>query len=83
MHGFQTWEVLWAFLRTKEPWGITKSTQEYNQVCLPFREELLANPKLMSVFSFTLSMTGKINFQTGKAILLQVEFSRIPINFKQ
>lgn len=27
MHGFQTWEVLWAFVRTKEPWGIPKSTQ--------------------------------------------------------
>ena len=36
-----------------------------------------------SVFSFILSMTGKINFQTGKAILLPVEFSRIPSNFKQ
>ena len=83
MHGFQTLEVLWAFLRTKEPRGITKSTQEYNQVCLPFCEELLANPKLISVFSLILSMISKINFQTGKAILLQVEFSRIPINFKQ
>ena len=56
---------------------------EYNQVCLPFHEELLANPKLISVFSLILSMTGNINFQTGKVILLQVEFSRIPINFKQ
>ena len=74
MHGFQTWEVLWAFLRTKEPWGITKSTQEYNQVCLPFREELLANPKLISVFSLILSMIGKINFQTGKAILYKLNF---------
>ena len=33
------------------------------------------------VFSLILSMTGKINFQTGKAILLPVEFSRIPSNF--
>ena len=56
---------------------------EYNKVCLPFHEELLANPKLISVFSLILSMISKINFQTGKAILLQVEFSRIPINFKQ
>ena len=54
-----------------------------NQVCLPFHKELLANPKLISVFSLILSMTGNINFQTGKVILLQVEFSRIPINFKQ
>ena len=36
-----------------------------------------------SVFSYILSMTGKINFETGKAILLPVEFSRIPCNFKQ
>ena len=28
-------------------------------------------------------MTGKINCQTGKAILLPVEFSRIPSNFKR
>ena len=34
------------------------------------------------VFSLILSTTGKINFQTGKAILLPVEFSRIPSNFK-
>ena len=31
---------------------------EYNQVCLPFHEELLANPKLISVFSLILSMIG-------------------------
>ena len=36
-----------------------------------------------SVFSYILSMTGKINFETGKAILLPIEFSRIPCNFKQ
>ena len=35
------------------------------------------------VFSLILSMTGKINFQTGKAILLPVEFSRIPSKFKR
>ena len=33
--------------------------------------------------SLILRMTGKINFQTGKGILLPVEFSRIPINFKR
>ena len=36
-----------------------------------------------AVFSLILSMTGKINFQSGKAILLPVEFSRIPSNFKR
>ena len=30
-----------------------------------------------AVFSLILSMIGKINFQTSKAILLSVEFSRI------
>ena len=29
---------------------------------------------LLSVFSLILSMTGKINFQTGKAILLPLNF---------
>ena len=38
---------------------------------------------IFPVFSRILSMTGKINFQTGKAILLLVEFSRIPSNFKR
>ena len=33
---------------------------------------------LLAVFSLILSMTGKVKFQTGKAILLPVEFSRIP-----
>ena len=33
------------------------------------------------MFSLILSMTGKLNFQTSKAILLPVEFSRIPSNF--
>ena len=41
------------------------------------------NEESFSVFSLILSITGKINFQTGKAILLPVEFSRIPSNFKQ
>ena len=45
-----------------------------NQVCLPFHKELLANPKLISVFSLILSMIGKINFQTGKAILYKLNF---------
>ena len=36
-----------------------------------------------AVFSLILSMTGKINFQTSKAVLLQVELSRIPINFNR
>ena len=34
----------------------------------------------ITVFSLILSMTGKINFQTSKAILLLVKFSRIPRN---
>ena len=38
---------------------------------------------MWTVFSIILSMTGKINFQTGKAILLQAEFLRIPSNFKR
>ena len=38
--------------------------------------------KKKAVFSLILSMIGKIDFQTGKAILLPVEFSRIPSNFK-
>ena len=36
-----------------------------------------------SVFSLILRMTGKINFQTGEAFFLLVEFSRIPSNFKR
>ena len=36
-----------------------------------------------AVFSLILSKTSKINFQTSKAILLSVEFSRIRSNFKQ
>ena len=38
---------------------------------------------LFFVLPFILSMTGKINFQTGKVILSRVEFSRIPSNFKR
>ena len=39
--------------------------------------------RVTPVFSLILSMTGKINFQTGKAIFLLVEFSRIPSKFKR
>ena len=39
--------------------------------------------RIMAVFSLILSMTGKITFQTSKAILLHVEFSRILSNFTQ
>lgn len=34
------------------------------------------------VFSPILSTTGKINYQTSRAILVPVEFSRIPIDFR-
>ena len=44
---------------------------------------LQANSPSSLVFSLILRMTGKLNFQTGKAILLPVEFSRIPSNFKR
>ena len=36
-----------------------------------------------SVFSLILRMTGKTNFQTGKAFFSPVECSRIPSNFKR
>ena len=36
-----------------------------------------------SVFSLILRMTGKTNFQTGKAFFSPVEFSKIPSNFKR
>ena len=39
--------------------------------------------KIYSVFFLILSITGKISFQTGKGILLPVEFLRIPSNFKR
>ena len=35
---------------------------------------LLQTSGAVSAFSLILSKTGKINFQTGKAILLHVEF---------
>ena len=38
--------------------------------------------KLPPVFSIILSTTGKINFQTGRAILLPFEFSRNSKEFK-
>ena len=43
---------------------------------------MMKNQLATTVFSIILSMTGKRNFQTSKAILLQDEFSRIPSNFK-
>ena len=44
---------------------------------------LIHDHALRVVFSLILNMIGKIDFQTGKAILLHVEFSRIPSNFKR
>ena len=37
-------------------------------------------PEIFPVFSLILHMTGKIHFQTGKVIILPIEFSRIPSN---
>ena len=64
----------------------TKSVEETKERKCQLRVDfvtLQANSPSSLVFSLILRMTGKLNFQTGKAILLPVEFSRIPRNFKR
>lgn len=42
---------------------------------------ILAFLSIITVFFPLVSMTGKINFPTGRTILLPVEFTRITNNF--
>ena len=74
MHGFYNLRSVMSICEDKRTMRHHQKYSEYNQVCLPFHEKLLANPKLISVFSLILSLIGKINFQTGKAILYKLNF---------
>ena len=68
--------VTWYFfkpVRDKERcklWGINYST-------IILFTSILAFLSIITVFFLLVSMTGKINFPTGRAILLPVEFTRI------